>query len=143
MPNPILTVLAFDYGTRKIGVAMGETITKVAKPLCSIKVRSNEPDWDHISDIIRQYSVNLCVVGLPLNMDGSRQPMTGRAEAFARALEQRTGLGVQLIDERLSSIEARSLVFSEKKTGKRNKLKQHGIVDAYAAKIILDHWFNS
>ena len=142
MHDPILTVLGFDYGTRKIGVAMGETLTRVARPLGDVSVRSNEPDWDAILTLIRQYHINVCVVGLPLNMDGSRQPMTARAEAFAKELERRSGLVVHLVDERLSSIEAKALVFSEKASGKRNKLKQRGLVDAYAAKIILDHWFN-
>lgn len=142
MSDTIETVMGFDYGTRKIGVAVGETLTRVARPLCDVAVRANRPDWDRILSLLEDYRIDVCVVGLPLNMDGSRQPLSDLAEAFAKELRRRSTCEVCLIDERLSSVEAKAMIFAEKKPGKKNKLRQRGIVDAYAAKIILDNWFN-
>ena len=135
MPDDIQTILAFDYGTKKIGVAIGDTLIQVARPLCDLVVRDGIPDWAKILDLVKNYKPGLCVVGLPLNMDGSKQKITNKVIAFVEELKQQTSLDVQTIDERLTSVAAKEMIFSEKKYGKRNKLKQRGLVDAYAAKI--------
>ena len=142
MPEEIITALGFDYGTKKIGVAVGDTLIKIARPLADIKVKDGIPDWDKILEFIKNYKVTVCVVGKPLNMDGSKQKITSLAQDFIAELKTKSGLQVFSIDERLTSIAAKEMIFAEKKPGKRNKLKQRGLIDAYAAKIILDDWLH-
>ncbi len=143
MPEEIITALGFDYGTKKIGIAVGDTLIKVARPLVDIKVNDGAPDWNQILDFIKTYKVTVCVVGQPLNMDGSKQKLTFLVQDFISELKQKSGLPVFSVDERLTSVAAKEMIFAEKKPGKKNKLKQRGLVDAYAAKIILDNWLHS
>ena len=124
------TVLCFDYGEKNIGVAVGQVITATATPLEIIKTISNKPDWNRISQIIKEWQPQRLVVGVPLDMEGNRQIMTDKAEKFCRQLEGRFHLPVHHADERLSSYEA------------RQRLKSDSELDLVAAQVILEGWLH-
>jgi putative Holliday junction resolvase len=126
------TLLGFDYGPRKIGVAVGQTITGSASPLTTIRSHGERPDWARIEGLIREWQPKAAVVGLPYNMDDSETELAPRARRFARQIEGRFGLRVHLVDERLTSLEARRQLGRE-----ASSLE---VVDAMAAKLILETW---
>ncbi|MCR8922137.1 Holliday junction resolvase RuvX [Dasania sp. GY-MA-18] len=137
--TPTITVLAFDYGLKTIGAAVGQSLTQTANPLAEIKANDGVPaNWQQIEKLLQEWQPDLCVVGLPLNMDGSPSEMCTRAEKFARRLNGRFGVKVETMDERLSSFEARGDIIE--RSGSRD-FKQQG-VDSLSAKIILESWFN-
>jgi putative Holliday junction resolvase len=132
-----LTLLAFDYGLRHIGVAVGQRLISSANPLLVIKARDGVPDWQSVERVIREWQPDLLLVGLPLHMDGADSPMSERARKFARQLEGRFNKRVDMVDERLSSFAA-----------KQNRREHAGdldfgsnTVDAEAAVIILQDWY--
>lgn len=131
------TVIAFDFGTSSIGAAIGQEITKTARPLTSFKAKEGSPDWQLIEKLLREWQPELVVVGLPLNMDGTEQLVTAQARKFANRLHGRFGVQIALHDERLSTVEARAHIFS---TGGYRALNK-GRVDAESAVIILESWF--
>ncbi|ACS84354.1 Holliday junction resolvase RuvX [Musicola paradisiaca] len=131
------TVMAFDFGTRSIGVAIGQEITGTARPLLSLKAQDGTPDWQKIEALLNEWQPDLVIVGLPLNMDGTEQPITARARKFAQRLHGRFGVAIQLHDERLSTVEARADLFER---GGFRALDK-GSVDAASAVIILESWF--
>ncbi len=124
------TLLCFDCGKKRIGVAVGQTVTATASELEIIKTINNKPDWDSISRLISEWSPDRLIVGKPLQLDGSRQEMTDIAERFSRQLEGRYKLPVEMIDEQLTSYEA------------RRELKSTRDLDAVAARLILETWFS-
>lgn len=124
------TLLGFDYGSRRIGVAVGQTLTCSATPVAIVRCVNQKPDWEHISRLLRDWNPDALVVGIPLCMDGRRQSMTDASERFARQLQGRYELPVYPVDERLSSHEA----------GER--LKSTYNIDAVAAQVILETWFS-
>ena len=126
------TLLGFDYGPRKIGVAVGQTITGSASPLTTIRSHGERPDWARIEGLIREWQPKAAVVGLPYNMDDSETELAPRARRFARQIEGRFGLQVHLVDERLTSLEARRQLGRE-----ATSLE---VIDAMAAKLILETW---
>ena len=133
-----LTVLGFDYGTESTGVAIGQTTTNTARPLTALKSQNGVPNWPKIEKLIQNWKPNALIVGIPLNMDGSTQPITQAAKEFAQELQQRFNLPVHEIDERLTTIEARNKLFEEK--GYKGLLKS--AIDAAAATIIVENWLN-
>lgn len=140
MPD-IITALAFDFGLNKIGVAVGETLTKTAKPLAILKANSGEPNHTEVEQLIKSWRPSIIVVGLPLNSDGSHQEMTRLAENFAGILDQKYSakynLKITTIDESFSSLEAQKIF----KTLRQNKLiKQGQKIDDIAACVILERW---
>lgn len=130
------TLLAFDYGTSHIGVAVGQSITGTATPLPALKARDGIPDWAQIEKLIKEWQPQRLLVGLPLNMDGSASEMSARAQKFANRLHGRFGLVVESWDERLSSFEARGELLAQ---GKR-AFREAG-VDSLSARLILESWF--
>lgn len=130
-------ILAFDFGTRSIGCAIGQALTGSARPLQSFKANDGIPDWQQIEKVLREWQPDLVVVGLPLNMDGSEQPLTQQARKFANRLHGRFGVQVTLQDERLSTVEARAHLFA---SGGYRALEK-GRVDAASAALILESWF--
>jgi putative holliday junction resolvase len=100
-------VLAFDFGLRHIGVASGQTITGTASPLVTLRAEQGRPDWQAVDQLVRTWRPHRLLVGLPLNMDDSDSEMAGRAREFAAKLQRRTGTRVTLVDERLTTREAR------------------------------------
>jgi putative Holliday junction resolvase len=107
-PKPI-TVLAFDFGLRNIGVATGQAVTRTANGIATVRARDGVPDWIAVDALVRQWQPDTLLVGLPLNMDDTESEMSTRAKRFAKKLGSRYSLTVKLIDERLTSFEARGL----------------------------------
>lgn len=133
-------VIAFDYGTRHIGVAVGQSITGTAAPLAALPAKDGTPNWDQIAALIAEWKPQRLIVGLPLNMDGTPSEMSQRAQKFANRLHGRFGLPVQTWDERLSSFEARGELLA-KDRGRRDFRKLG--VDSLSAKLILEGWFGA
>lgn len=132
------TLLGFDFGMKRIGVAVGQTLTRTANSLPNLTARDGVPDWQQVTNLIRDWHPQALVVGKPLNMDGTAQPLTKAAQSFAKSLQERYHLPVHEMDERLSSVAARNEVFS--KGGYR--ALQNKSVDGVAAQIILLDWMN-
>lgn len=130
-------LIAFDYGTKRIGSAYGQAITGQARPLEPIKNSDQGPHWQTIENLIKKWGPEALIVGLPLNMDGTEQNTSSLAREFAEQLA-RFKLPVHLIDERLSTTAAKEALFEE--GGYRALQKQS--VDCMAAKIILESWIS-
>jgi len=107
--RPTTTVLAFDFGLRNVGVATGQAITRTASEVTTVRARDGVPDWTAVDAIVREWQPDVLLVGLPLNMDDSVSEMATRAKRFASKLRSRYRLTVELVDERLTSFEARGL----------------------------------
>ncbi len=128
------TVLGFDFGTKRIGVAIGNTLTGTARPLTVLPARDGVPDWTQLAALVAEWKPGRLVVGLPLNMDGSESELSTRARSFGRKLAGRLVLPVDVMDERLSSFEARGeLLRGHDRRGKPE-------VDALAAALIVESW---
>lgn len=133
------TVIAFDFGTKNIGIAIGQELTGYARALASMKSKVDSPNWEKIGKALQEWEPELVVVGLPLNMDGSEQTITNLARKFSFNLHARFGIPTILHDERLSTIEARSSLFHYGGYSALNK----DSIDAASAVIILESWFRS
>ncbi|WFQ80063.1 Holliday junction resolvase RuvX [Xenorhabdus sp. SF857] len=131
------TIIAFDFGTRSIGAAIGQEITGTARALTSFKANEGSPNWELIGKLLKEWLPDLVIVGLPLNMDGTEQLVTAQARKFANRIHGRFGVQVELHDERLTTVEARSHLFDHGGYKALNKSK----VDATSAVIILESWF--
>ena len=105
--SPLKTLLGFDFGTRNIGVAVGQVITRTATALPQLKARDGIPDWSQLAALIEEWQPDGVVVGIPLNMDGTESPMSQRARKFGKRLHGRYNLPFFPADERLSSFEAK------------------------------------
>ena len=132
----IKTLLAFDYGTKNIGVATGQTITSSANSQPPLKAKDGVPDWNQVEKLITEWKPDLVLVGLPLNMDDSESELSARARKFANRLHGRFGVKIELVDERLSSFEAKGEVMS--RGGSRDY--KNNPVDSIAARLILEGW---
>lgn len=128
--------MAFDYGLRQIGVATGNLALGTTQSLPIVKARDGVPDWDSLESLVKEWQPDLLVVGEPLNMDGSESELSARASKFARRLHGRLGLPVEMVDERLSSFEAKEL---SRERGHRGDYKKKPI-DSLAAELILRTW---
>lgn len=133
----IRSLLAFDYGTKNIGVASGQTITRSASAQPQLKAKDGVPDWAQIEKLLKEWQPDLVLVGLPLNMDGSESDLSVRARKFANRLQGRFGVKIELVDERLSSFEAKGEVMAQ---GGSRHYKTNP-VDSIAARLILESWF--
>lgn len=132
------TILAFDFGSRWIGVAVGDTETRLASPLGMFEAESAPRRMAEIETLLREWRPERLLVGLPLSMDGAEHGMTRRARRFARQLEARFRLPVEFADERLSSAAAESTLRESGRGGRRHKYSVH----ALAAKIILQSYLD-
>lgn len=122
------TVLAFDFGLKRIGVAVGNTILRQAQPLTVIRAATNDAKFEAIGQLLAQWQPQRCVVGLPLHPDGAEHEMSARCRRFANQLHGRFGVVTTLVDERYSSA-----VLGQ---------KRGETIDAEAAAIILQQYFN-
>ena len=136
MSRPVRTVLAFDFGLRQIGVAVGNCLLETTQPLTVLSAREGIPDWQALSDLVNEWQPDLLVIGDPINMDGSISELGERAARFARRLHGRTGLPFEMCDERLSSFEAKQ---DSRDQGHRGDYRRHP-VDSQAAELILRTW---
>ncbi len=133
------TLLGFDFGMKSIGVAIGQEITGSARGLGSLKARDGIPNWDAVAGYLKEWQPDLLVVGLPLNMDGSEQPLTQNVRKFAARLQGRFGFQIAFQDERLTTTDARARLFEQ---GGYRALDK-GRVDAVSAQLILESWMES
>lgn len=137
MPDPASgrvcerTLLAFDFGLKKIGVAIGNTLTAQARPLCILRPVTSEQRFAQIGALLAQWQPDAVVVGLPLTMDGGEQPASRQSRRFARQIEGRYRVSVLLVDERGSSLEAQHILGSNAPD------------DAVAAAVILQRYLDS
>ncbi len=130
------TVLGFDFGLRRIGVAVGQTITGTAAPLNTVKAQDGVPDWQTLADLITLWRPHALIVGMPLHIDASEQAITHTANQFAQQLRNRFNLPVHRVDERYTTLAAKQLLYEQ---GGFRKLKKAQI-DGWAAKLILESW---
>jgi putative Holliday junction resolvase len=135
-------IMAFDYGARRIGVAVGQTTTASASPAGVIDVRGT-PDWKALARLVREWSPSRLLVGLPYNMDGSDTLLTATCRAFAVEIESRFGLPVELVDERLTSAAATSDLRDARRSGARTRRVRREDIDAHAARLILETWLRA
>lgn len=131
--------MAFDYGLRQIGAAVGNCLTATTQALQVLRAQDGAPDWDALRALVQEWQPDLLLVGDPLNMDDSQGEMSARARRFARRLEGRLGLPVEMVDERLSSFEAKQLARGE---GHRGDYRRQP-VDSIAAELILRSWLET
>ncbi|HZP12119.1 MAG TPA: Holliday junction resolvase RuvX [Nevskiaceae bacterium] len=131
--------LAFDYGARRIGVAVGDDLTKSARPLATI-ANAQTPDWTAIEREIKAWKPSACIVGLPLDLDGNEQAISQQARAFAKALGDRYAIPVHLSDERFSSRSAMDELRSARASGRMTRRVRSGDRDQQAARLILEQW---
>lgn len=131
------TVMGFDFGTQKMGMATGNSLTGTGQPLPLFAMRDGIPDWDKLEQIIAQWQPDLCVVGLPLNMDDSESELSARARKFARRLKHRLNRPVWMLDERLTTREARNTLLSYQQQGHGKKTS----ADSLAAVMLIESWF--
>lgn len=136
MQEKPLTLLGFDFGMKSIGVAIGQTLTKSARSLTTLKAKNGIPDWKLVAILINEWQPDALIVGIPLNMDGTEQPITKNAKNFAKLLGEKFGLPIHLADERLTTVAARAKLFEERGSRAIKKPK----VDAVAAQLILESW---
>lgn len=134
-----LSLLAFDYGLKNIGVAYGQSITGTANELPPLAARDGIPNWDQIAKLITEWRPQRLLVGLPLNMDDSESELSQRARKFANRLHGRFGLPVELYDERLTTRLAKE---EARERGHKGNYATTP-VDSIAARLLLESWFNS
>lgn len=132
-------VLAFDFGTRRIGAATGQTLINSSTEVPPISAKDGTPNWQQLDDIISQWQPDILVVGIPINMDGSISEMSRRARRFANRIQDRYQKPCYLVDERLSTSEAKEIHYQR---GGSNNFRKES-VDGIAAQIILQSWFDS
>lgn len=135
------TLLGFDFGLRRIGVAVGQGLTGSASPVGVVPARDGEPDWNVLQRYLREWMPAQLVVGLPYTMDGGEQDITLRARQFASALSQHFTGPIHTIDERLSSREAEMRLKALRQAGRRRITRED--IDCAAACVILESWLNS
>ena len=127
-----MQIIAFDYGEKKIGVAVGQTSTNTSSPLQIIFNKDNKTNWISISSLLDEWKPDLILLGKPLNMDGSESEIMKKVDKFYKELKSIYDADIEFVDERLTTFEAREILKDEK----------HDNVDAHAAKILIDNWFD-
>ena len=135
---PPATVLAFDFGTRRIGVAVGNTLTRLAQPLTTIDIDRDDERFAAIAALLDEWQPDVLVVGIPVHADGSAHAMTVRARRFARELSERFRLPVKLADERLTTQLAQTTLDEAGAGGRKGR----AVRDQVAAQMILQGWFD-
>tara|TARA_B100001123_G_C15127531_1_gene953949 strand:+ start:77 stop:499 length:423 start_codon:yes stop_codon:yes gene_type:complete len=131
-------VMAFDYGLRNIGIAIGQNITKSASTFYAIKAKEGVPDWIKLDSIVEEWEPDLFIVGDPFNMDGTKSEFQKKITKFSTELKNRYEIELQMIDERLTTKEAKDRI-QDKPDGIKDSANKHSI----SAQIILEDWFRS
>ena len=127
-----MQIVAFDYGTKKIGVAVGQTETYTSSPLQIIYNEHEKTNWSEINILINEWNPELILVGKPINMDGTESDIMKRVDNFFKKLEKISNVDCEYIDERLTTFEAKEILGEDRVAE----------VDAHAAKILIDNWFD-
>lgn len=132
-------IVGFDYGLKNIGVSIGQQVTGTATEHPPLKAKDGIPDWQQLEAFLKEWKIKEAVIGLPLNMDDSENDMCTRARKFANRIHGRFGIAVHLVDERLSTREAKS---EANEAGHKGNYRQNPI-DSIAARLILESWLHS
>jgi putative Holliday junction resolvase len=135
MPDDLI-VLGFDFGLKHIGVAVGQTCTRTAQALTTLAARNGQPNWNEVAQLIHTWRPNALIVGIPLNMDNTEQPVTHAAKHFAEELATRYPLPIHHVDERLTTVDARERLFAMG----GYKALQKKTINSVAAQIIVETW---
>ncbi len=135
------TVLAFDFGIRRIGVAVGNASIETANPLTTVHTPGTEPDWPQILKLVKEWAPDLILVGLPLMLDDTPSANASAAEQFGAELAAKSQRNVLMVDEKLSSAEAKEAIKSSRQAGLRKRTRP-GDIDKFAAQVILRTWLN-
>ena len=131
-------VMAFDYGLRNIGIAIGQNITKSASTFYAVKAKEGTPDWIRLDSIVEEWQPDLFIVGDPFNMDGTKSSFQKRISKFSLELKKRYEIRVHMMDERLTTKEAKERIMNQS-NGLKRSIDEHSI----SAQIILEDWFRS
>lgn len=140
--RPAGTWLGFDFGLKRIGVAVGQTTTGTARPLAVVRHGKRAPDWAHLDRLLAEWQPAGLLVGLPLGPDAEATPMSDRARAFGEGLRERSGLPLAWCDERLSS-RAAERRFADRRAAGVARRRDAALLDAMAAAIVLENWLQS
>ncbi len=130
-------IMAFDFGTQKTGMAVGSSLIESATPLALFPMRDGIPNWDELLKIVKQHQPNLFLVGLPLNMDDSESELSARARKFARRLRHQTNIETWMVDERLTTREARDELDHYQSQGRGKNVS----ADSIAAALFIESWY--
>jgi len=129
--------MGFDFGTKKIGVAIGQRLTQTASALPELPAKEGQPQWDAVAALIEEWQPDALVVGIPLNEDGSDNALSKRARKFGNRLHGRFGLPLFPVNEHLSSFDARDQI--QQYSGRAAQSKRN--IDSVAAALIIETWF--
>jgi putative Holliday junction resolvase len=132
--------LAFDFGLKRIGVAVGNTATLSGTPLGFLDANDGEPDWRAMDALVKDWGPDLIVLGLPYNSARAETTIVPRVTAFGDELRLRYGLSVELVDEHLTSREAGEILRHQRASGRRKKRVKKGDIDSMAAMLIVETW---
>jgi len=132
-------IMAFDFGTQKMGMAVGQSLIESANPLALFPMKDGIPNWDDLLKIVKQYQPTLFLVGLPLNMDDTESELSTRARKFARRLRHQTNIETLMVDERLTTREARDELDHYQAQGRGKKLS----ADSIAAALFIESWYRN
>lgn len=143
-PSAPKIILAFDYGTRRIGVASGDTLTRTAREVTTLQCTSAQtPPWAALDRLVAEYRPAQFVVGVPYNMDDTPTALTEASRAFADELHARYAIPAALVDERLSSREASDQIREARALGLKRKRSTREDIDQVAARILLEQWLQA
>ena len=131
------TIMAFDFGTQKMGMAVGQALIESATPLALFPMKDGIPQWENLLKIIKQHQPQLFLVGLPLNMDDSESELSTRARKFARRLRHQSNINTLMVDERLTTREARDELDHYQAQGRGKMLA----ADSLAAALLIESWY--
>ena len=141
MPGTPETIVSFDFGLRRIGVAVGQQVTHTANPLETIANDENGPDWRRIAEIVREWRPDRLIVGMPRHADGSLSEMSDQVRLFIDELA-RFDLPVEEVDERYSSLEAEALLKTRRAEGVGGRVSRE-MIDSAAATLIAERWLKN
>ncbi|MBH2001693.1 MAG: Holliday junction resolvase RuvX [Acinetobacter sp.] len=131
------SIMAFDFGTQKMGIAIGQSSIESANPLPLFVMKDGIPDWNQLLKLVKEWQPNLFLVGLPLNMDDSESELSARARKFARRLRHQTNIATWMVDERLTTREAREELEFYQNRGQAKRLS----ADSFAAALLIQSWY--
>ena len=134
-----LMIMAFDFGTQKMGMAVGQSLIESANPLALFPMKDGIPNWDTLLKIVKQYQPTLFLVGLPLNMDDTESELSARSRKFARRLRHQTNIETLMVDERLTTREAREELGHYQTQGRGKNLA----ADSIAAALFIESWYRN
>lgn len=137
-----MVALGFDFGEKRIGMAIGNQTTGTSRALDWIPTPHNDDGWRRITDAVREWQPQILLVGVPLTEDGGKQPMTRKARHFGHQLRQRFQLPVHEIDERYSSTAADAALIEARRDGHKSRKLQRGDTDSAAASLIVQQWLD-